>query len=520
MNGIQNKSVLERFMLPNKTWNEGYKRFGQLFGKPLGWLYVFQDGAADRMIRLNQKGNCSFYAKSPSNELGCLGFLNKYFEQLKDNPQKQKELPYIYKCAYGRMGCVFGIFHGDQLRGFLILCTIGKTHNNAEQSLELFNQFLQTQVELAYKSYELQNFYETVHPRALALSTMHSVNRIIASSLKLDQLLPQIGRLFSQVLKAKECRIYFMDSESKFLIPKFGLRDKKTLLLKSRIRIGRGIEGRIAETAEFYLSRNSIGVPFIADDVIGIVVLKDRMDKTPFGNMDLEILKTLSEQAVVAIRNAQLFDQTEKLTLSSIHAINELLEQNYGNSNIRLPLFGELVFEIGKDLRLSGIDLTNMHRATFLIDTGLLITPEHIMAKKSALTKVEFNQIKKHPKLGASVLEKMGVFKQVIPMVLYHHEKYDGTGYPDGLAGDKIPIGARIVGLVDAFTAMLLFRPYRKSKSAEEAIEEIKQNSGTQFDPKIVTSFLKVIESAEILRKIHRLADSAGDVKSRPQTAR
>ena len=505
---VKNKTVLEKYMLGNKSWSEGYRSFSRMFGKPLGWLYALQDGNSE-LVRLNHKGNCSFFEKSPVNQIGCFGFLSKYFEQLTDDSQKQKELPYIYKCAYGRQGAVFGIYHLDQLKGFLVLCTIRKSHDDIEQQLTLFNQFLQTQAELAYKNYELQNFYETVHPRALALSTMHSVNRIICSSLRLNQLLPQIGRLFAQVLKANDCTIYFVDSEAKYLVPKFSLKNKKLVVKKSRIKFGRGIEGHVAETAEFYFSKKCISVPIIGEDVIGVVTLQNKADRQPFTSMDFEILKTLCEQAVVAIKNAKLFDETEQLTFSSIQVINELLELSYGNSNIRLPLFSELVFEIGKDIRLSSMELTSLHRAAFLIDTGYLTIPEHILKKQSALTKLEYEQIKKHPSVGAAVLEKMGVFEHVIPIILHHHERYDGGGYPDSLKAEEIPIGARIVAVADAFTSMLLQKPYRRSKTVEEAIGEIRNNADTQFDPKVIVSFLKVIQIPDVVKKIDRLAESA-----------
>ncbi len=505
---LENKTVLEKYMLPDKHWADGYRYFSRLFGKPLGWLYAFQDGKGN-FVRLNQKGNCSFYAKSAVNELGCIGFLTKYFDQLRDNPEKQKELPYFYKCAYGRAGAVFGITNSDQLKGFLVLCTIKKNQRDTPRFLTLFNQFLQTQAELAYKNFELQNVYETVHPRVLALSSMHSVNRIISSSLHLKELLPQIGRLFTQVIKANDCSIYFVDPEAKFLVPKFVLSSKKVIAGKPRIQMGKGIEGHVAETAEFYLTKKCMCIPIIGEDVIGVISLKNKSDRNGFAAGDLEIFKSLCEQAVVAIRNAKLFDEAEQLTINSIQVINELLDFNYAGSNARLPLFGELVFEIAKDLKLSSSEITSLHRATFLIDTGHLTMPERIFKKESNLTKLEYNQIKKHPKIGAKVLEKMGVLAPVIPIILHHHERYDGAGYPDGLKGEAIPIGARIVSVADAFTAMLMCKPYRKSKTPQEAIEEIKKNSSTQFDPHVVSSFLRVVEIPEIVKKINRLIDKS-----------
>ncbi len=508
MSSLEEKTVLEKHMLESREWSEGYREFSRLFGKSLGWLFLFRDGK-NKLIRLDQKGNCSFFEKSASNQMGCFNFLMKYFEQLKIDSEQQTKLPYFYKCAYGREGVVFGVRHMEQLKGFLVLCTIEENQTIARKYISIFQQFLHTQIELAYKNYELQNFYETVHPRALALSTMHSVNRIISSSLRLDQLLPQIGRLFAQILKSKDCAIYFLDSERKYLIPKFLLQNNKAIVRQARIRVGSGIEGRVAETVEFYFSKKCIALPFIDDDVIGVVSLKHKIDRKHFTHMDLEILKTLTEQASIAIKNARLFEETEQLTLSSVQAINELLDLSYGRSNLRLPLFGELVFELGRALSLSSIELTSLQRATFLIDTGHLLTPEHILNKSSSLTKVEYEQVKRHPKQGVSVLAKMGSLQTVMPIVLHHHERFDGHGYPNGLKGDEIPLGARIVTLVDSFTAMLSHRPYRHPKTISQAIDEIKKQSSGQFDPRIVARFFDIVGRPEIVKKIERFIENA-----------
>lgn len=496
------KTVIERHLMESPGWSKGYREFSRYFGKPLGWFYVVQNGGF-RLIRIDQKGHCSFYAKSQTNQASCSAFLEKYFGQLyerKDEPGQK--FPSFYHCAFGRSGAIFALKHLGDLKGFLVLCAVKKTEREIKHYLALFDHFLQSEVELAYKSFELQNFYETVHPRALALSTIHSVHRVMASSLGLDELLPRVGRLCAQVLKAKSCSLYLLDPSRAYLIPKFSFGDNKTH--RRRIKVGHGMEGHVAETADFHLSRKSIAVPFIEDDVVGVVVLKDKLGRTPFTRTDLEILKTLSEQAVIAIKNAQLFEETEKLTLGSIKTINELLELSFAGDNVHLPLFGEIAYEMGRDLGLSGSELTNLHRATFLIDAGHLGTPEAILYKKEKLTKKEFEKVKQHPLRGASILQQISSLRPVTPIILHHHERYDGKGYPGQLKGEEIPVGARIVAVVDSFTAMLTKRPYRSERTIDSAVREIKANSGTQFDPKVVESFLRVIKNPGIKEKLKR----------------
>ncbi len=489
------KSVLERYLFESPSWSEGYQEFTQQFGKPIGWLYFIQNGN-QKAARLNRKGNCSFFAKSKANQVSCSSFIDKYFGQLADRKEEHQKLPNYYHCGFGRSGIIFGLKHLGDMKGFLVLCDVKKKDRDVKPFISLFQQFLQSEVELAYKTFELQNFYETVHPRALALSTIHSVHRVMASSLGLDQLLPRIGRLCAQVLKAKRCDVFLIDETKKYLIPKFSLGGSSEH--KRRLRIGYGVEGHVAETADFHIARNCIVVPFIEDDVVGVVALRDKLGGTPFTKTDVEILKTLSEQAVIAIKNAQLFEETEQLTLGSIKTINELLELSFAGDNIHLPLFSEIAYQMGRDLGLSGFELTNLHRATFLIDTGQLGTPEHIFHKKEKLTKREFEQVKQHPSRGAAILQQIRSLQPITPIILHHHERFDGKGYPSRLKGEEIPIGARIVAVVDSFTAMLSKRPYRKMRSISEAVDEIKSNSGTQFDPKVVESFLKVILQPKI----------------------
>jgi hypothetical protein len=496
-------SVIERFLLPSPQWQEGYKSFNRLFGRPLGWLVLMEDGE-NRLIRLDRKGNCSFYAASASNQQSCEAFLLKHAEQLSKEEEHLNELPTFYRCAFGKNGAIFAIRHLNRLKAILYLCSFSETEKKIQPLLELFDHFLTSQVELAYKSFELNNFYETVHPRALALSTIHSVHRVISSSLRLRDLLPRIGRLSAQVLKATGCSILLVDSEHEYLIPYFSFGENPRFIHHHRLRIGRGLQGRIASTGEFHLDRRSIAVPFIEDDVVGVIALWDKIDGQPFTKIDLEILKSLSEQAVVAIKNARLYEETEELTLGSIKTINELLELNFGGNRSQLPVFGEIVMEVGKELELSGKELVFLQRALLLLDTGALAFPEKVWRKKGKLTKKEFEVIKRIPLRGANLLRSISSLRPIIPIVLHHHERFDGKGYPQGLKGEEIPIGARIVSVVNSFVAMISERSYRESMTIEQALAEIQANRGTQFDPRVVDCFMKVIQRKEILEKTRR----------------
>ncbi len=504
-NAKHNPSVIERFMLPNPMWQEGYKSFNNLFGRPLGWLFLVSEDGLKQLIRLDRKGCCSYYAGSLANERSCEAFLYKYGEQVIENDDLTEKLPSFYRCVFGKNGAVFSLKHLGKIRGLLILDSFTLPERQLSDLLTPFDHFLSSHIELAYKTFELNNFYETVHPRALALSTMHSVHRVISSSLRLNELLPRIGRLSAQVLKAKGCSIMLCDADNKYLLPFFSFGESKRFIHRQKLRIGRGLEGHMAKTGEFHLSRNSIGVPFIEDDVVGLIILWHRIDQQPFSKTDLEILRSLSEQAVVAIKNAQLYEETEQLTLGSIKTINDLLDLNFGSDRGHVEIMKDIIIEVGKDLGISSKELVHLERAMMLLDTGALAFPDKILRKKGKLTKKEFEQIKRIPLRGANLLRSISSLKPVIPIILHHRERYDGKGYPQGLKGEEIPIGARIIAVVDVFLAMISKRTYRESMTVTEALDEIQANRSTQFDPSVVDAFLRVVHRRDMNEKLLRL---------------
>ena len=133
----------------------------------------------------------------------------------------------------------------------------------------------------------------------------------------------------------------------------------------------------------------------------------------------------------------------------------------------------------------------------FLHDIGKIGIPERVLSKPGPLTDEEWAIMRTHPVLGAQILSPVKFLHPALPIVEAHHEKWDGTGYPRGLKGEQIPLGARIFALVDAFDAMTSDRPYRRAKSFEQAVDQIAAGSGTQFDPEVVRAFVELCEDSE-----------------------
>jgi putative nucleotidyltransferase with HDIG domain len=143
--------------------------------------------------------------------------------------------------------------------------------------------------------------------------------------------------------------------------------------------------------------------------------------------------------------------------------------------------------------------LALLHVGGPLHDIGKLAIPDEVLSKPGRLTDDELVQIRQHPKLGAKLLLRVATFRKALPYVLYHHERWDGLGYPTGRAGEEIPLEARVLAVADAFDAMTSDRPYRPALGREAALAEVARCSGTQFDPEIVRVFLELNAEAELL---------------------
>lgn len=174
------------------------------------------------------------------------------------------------------------------------------------------------------------------------------------------------------------------------------------------------------------------------------------------------------------------------LHLRTIEALSLAIEAKDHNTHDHLKRVQTYAMQIGKDLGVDEGQLNAIRAAAMLHDIGKLAVPEHILSKPGRLTPEEFEKLKIHPVVGAEILDRVQFPYPVVPIVRSHHEKWNGTGYPDGLSGEGIPIGARILSVVDCFDALTSERPYRRAVSADEAMALLRAESGRSYDPRVV----------------------------------
>ncbi|MCK5392970.1 MAG: diguanylate cyclase [Candidatus Omnitrophica bacterium] len=187
-------------------------------------------------------------------------------------------------------------------------------------------------------------------------------------------------------------------------------------------------------------------------------------------------------------------NRVNQTLLESIYAFARAMEAKDYYTSEHAECMISIVIQIGQELKLTPKEIEDIKHAATLHDLGKIGVPDRILHKRAKLTKKEYEQIKKHPQVGAEIIRCVHFLEGVVPAVLYHHERYDGKGYCNGLKGKDIPLGARIVSVADVYQALISDRPYRKAFTEYEAMKIIKEGINTQFDPDVVKSFIVTIE--------------------------
>jgi putative nucleotidyltransferase with HDIG domain len=269
-----------------------------------------------------------------------------------------------------------------------------------------------------------------------------------------------------------------------------------------------GVNGRVARSGEpamvndtrldsDYLHRNShtdpgseLSLPIrVAGSVWGVMNL-EQQERDAFFESDLLLAHIVAGQVGAAIYRCQLVDELEGAFLTTLGVLADAVELRDAYTAAHAKEVAELAVRVGKRMRITGAELDRLRYAALLHDVGKIGVPGEVLRKPGPLSAEERELMNAHTAIGARMLERIPFLAPVAPLVRSAHERFDGGGYPDGLAGYEIPRGAMIVATCDAFHAMTSDRSYREAMSMPEAIEELRSNAGGQFDPEVVEAVI------------------------------
>ncbi len=230
------------------------------------------------------------------------------------------------------------------------------------------------------------------------------------------------------------------------------------------------------------------------DKLLGVIQVANKRGNLTFRPEDLDLLKILGSQVAFVIQNADLFQNLQRAYIDTLSALTSAIDAKDSYTRGHSERVTELSIQLAEFMEVEKSEVEKIKLGGLLHDIGKIGIPEGILNKPGRLTEEEFEIIKSHPEMGVKIMGKVEFLEAIVPIILSHHERYDGRGYPQGLKGLDIPLLARIVSVVDTYDAMTTDRPYRKAMTIEEALKEINHCSGSQFDPEIAGHFIRMIQ--------------------------
>ncbi|MBU1078104.1 MAG: HD domain-containing protein [Spirochaetes bacterium] len=357
---------------------------------------------------------------------------------------------------------------------------------------------------------------EKADKKITELGDLIEVSKILNSTLNLDTLLNRLFGEVRNIMRSEGCSLMLKSrktGELKFRTVK-GL--KSNIIKEFTIPAGKGIAGWIVRNKKpvlvndvskdyrFYSgmdqksgfkTRNLIGAPLIFNnEVTGIIEAVNKVNNENFDETDKEVFVSLANLAAIALQNATYYRELQDLFLNTAKSLSAAIDAKDPYTKGHSERVTKYAIMLAKELKCDQNFIRLIEWSGSLHDIGKIGISEAILMKPGQLNNDEYNIIKGHPEIGESILKPIRELEEILPGIRNHHEKWDGTGYPDGLKKQDIPLMARIIALGDTYDAMTSNRPYRKKVQMKIALAEVNKCSGTQFDPYLAKIFVKMMK--------------------------
>jgi HD-GYP domain-containing protein (c-di-GMP phosphodiesterase class II) len=345
------------------------------------------------------------------------------------------------------------------------------------------------------------------------LATLLDVERTFNSSLEIDEVLNAVIDKVISLMKAE--RGFIMLVESDKLVVRVARNIEKHTIRSEDFKVSGNIINKVVIEKKPILSSNAMDdprldafasvslhsirsilcVPMLSKEkVVGVIYVDNRIKTGVFKKGDLQLLNAISYHAATAIDNARLYANLK----NAVKALANAIEARDSYTRGHVERVSQFAVEIAKELNLPEDEIKEIEISSILHDVGKIGVPDTILQKPGPFNEQEKEVMKKHTIQGKAIVEPIDLSTRIKDGILYHQEKYDGSGYPERLTGDNIPLFARILAVADAYDAMRSDRPYRKRLPKEVAVAELRKWSGIQFDPQCVDAFLHVLQKYPI----------------------
>jgi len=403
--------------------------------------------------------------------------------------------------------------HSETIGTLGLFRTMGSHYTHVDQS------FIQDLADRAALTVYNAQLYEAAQRRLNNLQALHIIDQAVASGFNLNFSLEILLGQALQQLRVDAASVLLPDKLARTLRVVAIMGFRSDAAKHATLRIGDGHAGRVAlertivtadltEDREFRRSRSwgsegfvaYCGVPLIVKgELRGVLELMHRTALRPTTEW-LEFVNTLADQAAIAIDNVTLFTDLQQSNMgmriaydTTLEGWSKALDMRDRETEGHTQRVAELSLKLSREVGMSQDEQAQVWRGALLHDIGKMGIPDTILLKPDPLTAEEWTLIRRHPEYARELLSPIEYLRPALDIPYCHHEKWDGTGYPHGLKGERIPLAARLFAVVDVWDALLSDRPYRTAWSAEQVLEHIRTLSGTHFDPHAVELFFRVI---------------------------
>jgi putative nucleotidyltransferase with HDIG domain len=347
------------------------------------------------------------------------------------------------------------------------------------------------------------------------LELIYEVSKKVGSVPRMAQLLHQVIEMTQQTLNAAAASVLLFDDKNQELSFELASGPVKGALTEVQVNKQFGIAGWVARNGKplivndvsrdrrfntgvdkttGFVTKSIICVPLqVNRRTIGVIEVINKLDGSDFNERDLAAVVSVAGTAAMAIENTRLHEVILDAYKGTIKALAAAIDAKDPYTRGHSQRVMEYALAVGEHLSLPPDEMETLEYAGILHDVGKIAVDACILNKPSSLTASEWNIIREHPVIGANLLKEIPFLEKASQLVLHHHEKYDGGGYPFGLKGEDIPMGACIIAVADAFDTMTTDRSYRSALSFEHAIAEVQRCSGTQFCPVAAEAFIATI---------------------------
>ena len=328
----------------------------------------------------------------------------------------------------------------------------------------------------------------------------------------INELMSSIIPFVADMMSVQKCSLMLFDDRLKEMTIRSSIGLSEAIIRETRLARGEGISGWVADkkrpllvediekhsplmkkNAPSYSSKSFLCMPIILNNkTIGVMNFNNKTDSSAFAMKDLYLASVISDRIANIIRKVHdnaITDDEFKLFAKDLEALSSA-EKQYKKKNGQMT---DLIMNMMEDLNKDEDEIKLALYSSKLYDLGITQIDENILSKSGSLSEIEEKIIKTHPFPGIKLIDSVEYNETVKNIILHHHERYDGAGYPSGLQGENIPFISRVLAVADSYTAMVSDRPYRKAVSRKSALKKIQAASGTHFDPLVVDAFSRVV---------------------------